>query len=225
MKFIDRYINPIVYSIGGIWVLTIILNTLSNNFTSTNLLGGLRDISEVAITLFVYWAVDQVRRSKNFIRAAIAALRQLHTDNKDITRFGTKKELATQKAEQYIFFKSKKRETKFIPLDPLKNRILEIYITYGTLENFDYEISPKDNDSDKERKISSAKQFVRERILDHLKRNLGESYYELDTINSKNEIAVRVNFQDKLTPEEFKKVIYECGNETVRILKENRTKK
>lgn len=207
---IDRSgaINGAVYSIGAIWGASILVRTLLGDVSRADLLQCVQDLSEVAITLGVYWAVDQIRRPKSFSKAAETALKQLQARFKDLTRFGASKAAGPDGSERYLFVTGK-REAAFIPLEPLRRGILEIRVSYGTLDNLGISLSPKD--IDKEEKIAAARSRVREEIVSFLKGQFGESHYTIEKSAGKD-VSIRVSFAEvRVTPEQFRRVVCDTG--------------
>jgi hypothetical protein len=92
---------------------------------------------------------------------------------------------------------------------PVANGSLEIRISYGTLANFDYSISP--NDLDKETKIANVAKIVKSKTIETLQKE-GARFEPLE-----NNGTLKVKF---VTNERFERIIEKVVGDIILLLKE-----
>lgn len=201
--------ETLVYTIGGIGILAILVLNLKSGFSIDSLWAILKDLSPLIITVMIFYMLNGfLFRSSDFEKAAIKVIDKIRQRHEDILADRTIK-YDTDTAQEYLFFK--KRTTAFIPIQPLKDGILEIRITYGTLENFET-ISPKDA-VEKEMRIANKKNVVKNKIIENLQ-FIGARFKVLDC----KEAAVRIEFLPQVN---YERILENIINETIRVLREN----
>lgn len=153
--------EQLVYIAFVIGTLAILALNLKTDFSIDSILLILKDLSPLFISVMIFYMLNGfLFRSSDFEKTAKTVIKKIRERYSDIFAEDIVKG-ETETAQEYLFFK--KRKTAFIPIQPLKEGILDIRITYGTLENFEA-ISPKDS-AENEIRIANKKKIVREEVI------------------------------------------------------------
>jgi len=178
----------IVYTIGGIGFLAILVLNLKSSFSVDTLLAILKDLSPLAITVMLFYMLNGLFGSSDFKKAADRAITKIRQRYESEEIFD-KDTFKTEKGKtECLFFAA--RKTQFIPLKELREGVLEIHISRGTLENFGVEI----NESNKVAKIAEKKEEVKEKTI----KILQEQGAKFKESNSKSEhSAIRIEFLEQ----------------------------
>ena len=152
-------------------------------------------------------------RSSDFEKTekiVIDKIRQRYSDilADDTTKFDT------ETAQEYLFFK--KRKTAFIPIQLLKEGILEIRVSYGTLDNFET-ISQKD-EKENELRIENKKNLVKSKVVESLQL----AGAKLKILENKKDTAVKIQF---LPQSNYERILENVISETIKFLQEDKSKK
>lgn len=203
----------LVYTAFAIGILAILILNIKSGFSIDNILIILKDFSPLFISIMIFYMLNGfLFRSSDFEKAEKTVIEKIRLRYSDIFSDETTK-YDTETAQEYLFFK--KRTTAFIPIQLLKEGILEIRITYGTLENFET-ISPKD-EAEKEMRISNKKNLVKNKVIETLQLT-GAKFKVLNDKNS----AVKIQF---LPQTNYERILENVINETIMLLKENKGEK
>jgi len=198
-----------VYAIGVIGTLAILVFNLKTGFSTDSLLVILKDLSPLLISLMIFYALNGLFfRSSDFEKVAnrvIEKIRRRYENvlDKDIVK--SEKE----KAEKCLFFA--KPQTSFIPLQELKQGLLEIRVSYGTLANFET-ISPKDT-AENEIRIANKRSLVKNKTIETLQ-IVGAKFNVLDS----KDTAVRVQFMPQSN---YERILENVINDIITLLKDN----
>lgn len=203
-----------VYLAFTVGVLSILVLNINSEFSIDSILTILKDLSPLFISIMIFYILDGfLFRSSDFEKAGkivINKIRQRHNEvfAEDTTKYDT------ETAQEYLFFK--KRKTAFIPIQLLlKEGILEIRITYGTLENFET-ISPKD-ETEKEIRILHKRNLVRKKVIESLQLS-GAKFKVLDD----HKFAVKIQF---LPQSNYERILENVINEVITLLKDSSKEK
>jgi len=200
----------IVYTIGVIGILAILFLNLKSGFSMDSLFAILKDLAPLLITIMIFYMLNGfLLRSSDFEKAAIKVIDKIRQRHEDILADKTQK-YDTETAKEYLFFK--KRTTAFIPIQVLKDGILEICVTFGTLDNFE-KISPKDAAEKIEMRITNKKNIVKDRVIESLQ-FVGAKFKVLDC----KDAAVRIEFLPQVN---YERILENIINETIKVLREN----
>lgn len=203
----------LVYTAFAIGILAILILNIKSGFSIDSILIILKDFSPLFISIMIFYILDGfLFRSSDFEKAEKTVIEKIRLRYSDIFSDETTKYDA-ETAQEYLFFK--KRTTAFIPIQLLKEGILEIRITYGTLENFET-ISPKD-EAEKEMRISNKKNLVKNKVIETLQL-IGAKFKVLNDKNS----AVKIQF---LPQSNYERILENVISETIMLLKENKGEK
>ena len=174
----------LVYIIGVIGTLAILILNLKLGFSIDIVLAILKDLSPLAVSILIFKGLFH---KPDFKKAANRAITKIHQDQeladifaKDIVR------CEKENAEECLFFA--KPRTSFIPLKELREGVLEIRVSYGTLANFG-NISPKET-AENEIKIADKRIVVRKKTIATLQSN-GAKFQEIESKDS----TVRIKFE------------------------------
>ena len=199
----------LVYTIGGIGFLAILFLNLQFGFSTNAFLAILKDLAPLLITIMIFYMLNGfLFRSSDFEKAAMKVIEKIRQRYEDILADNTVK-FDTETAQEYLFFK--KRKTAFIPIQSLKEGILEIRVSFGTLDNFE---TISQNDADKDVRIANKKELVKEKTIKNLQ-IIGAKFKVLD--NSKDS-AVRIEFLPQVN---YERILENVINDVIDFLKGN----
>lgn len=180
----------LVYTIGAIGFFAILFLNLKSGFSLDSFLAILKDLAPLMISLVIFYMLNGfLFRSSDFEKAANKALKKIKQHYKEILAEDNQK-FNTETAQEYLFFK--KRKTAFIPIQPLREGVLEIRVSFGTLDNFET-ISAKDA-TENEVRIANKKELVKNEVIARLQQ-IGARFELLD--NKNKDAAATIRFLDK----------------------------
>jgi hypothetical protein len=198
----------IVYTIGIIGVIAILFYNLKSGVSLDSILLIFKDLSPLFITIMIFYIVEGLGSPK-YEKAANRAIKKIRQKyNTVFSEDSTKND--SEKAEECLFFSSPK--TSFIPLYPLKQGILEIRISFGTIENFEKTISRQA--PDKEDRITNKKNEVKKKVIELLQLS-GAKFKVVE----KESAAVQIEF---LSSTGYERIIENIVGETIALLQEKR---
>jgi hypothetical protein len=198
----------LVYAIGVIGILAILVFNLKAGFSIDSLLEIFKDLSSLLVSLGIFYIVDGLFRNSDFTKAADRAITKIRQKYEAIFAKDTIKS-EKENAEECLFFA--KPQTSFIPLQELRQGILEIRISYGTLANFET-ISPKDT-AENEIRIANKKNLVKGKTIETLQ-TVGVKFKILDS----KDTAVRIQF---LPQSNYERILENIINDIIILLKDN----
>jgi hypothetical protein len=199
----------LVYTIGGIGFLAILILNLQSGFSTNAFLAILKDLSPLFITLVIFYMLNGLFfKSYNFEKVANKVIEKvLHRYEDIFAKETTKSE--KENAEECLFFA--KPVTSFIPLQEIRQGVLEIRISYGTLANFET-ISPKDT-AENEIRVANKKCLVKSKTIEALQIS-GAKFKALDDKDS----AVKIQF---LPQSKYERILETVINDIITLLKDN----
>jgi hypothetical protein len=195
----------LVYIIGVIGTLAILILNLKSGFSTDSIWAILKDLAPLAVSILIFKGLFHKPDFKKAANRAIAKIRQEYADilAKDIVK------CERENAEECLFFA--KPQTSFVPLKELREGVLEIRVSYGTLANFG-KISPKET-AENEAKIADKKSLVKSKVIATLQAS-GAKF----RVSESKDSAVRIEFEKQSG---YDKVIINVINEVVCLLKES----
>ena len=199
--------ETLVYIIGAIGTLAILILNLKSGLSINAIWTILKDLSPLAVSILIFRGLFH---KPDFIKAAnraITKIRQEHTDILADKIVRSEKE----NAEECLFFI--KPQTSFIPLKELREGVLEIRVSYGTLANFEI-ISPKDTTEEKENRIANKKRLVIDETIKALL-SCGARVREISE-NPNKEVAVRIEFERQ---SKYDEILIEVVTAVIELLK------
>lgn len=226
----DRLNEILSIILGILSVLAIIGLLIKNNFDSNELLGSIIDFTQVAIPVLVLLVTLTIKKeSKSNSQIGKEALSKLQSENKDLllgpryNRDIEKYDLENSKALEYLFVTNEdltsKLRAKFIPIQPLNEGILAIYVQKGTLVHGLKYSSEKATETE----IKAIQSNIYNSISDLLKRKYS-TYYDIIPV-SKEDTAIIIDFdEEKLGKKKFSKAVSECTQLSISILKRFKNK-
>ncbi|NLB86597.1 MAG: hypothetical protein GX793_06015 [Bacteroidales bacterium] len=204
----------LVYIAFAIGFLAILLLNIKSGFSIDSILFILKDLAPLFISVMIFYMLNGfLFRSSDFEKTekiVIDKIRQRYSDilADDTTKFDT------ETAQEYLFFK--KRKTAFIPIQLLKEGILEIRVSYGTLDNFET-ISQKD-EKENELRIENKKNLVKSKVVESLQ--LAGAKFKI--LENKKDTAVKIQF---LPQSNYERILENVISETIKFLQEDKSKK
>lgn len=199
---------------GGFGILAIFINLHLKGYGSENWLDAIKDIAGLIVVLAVFIAsVRLSSRSKTYVELAKSSLEKLQKKYPDIlmgpryNRDGYDPEKG--QGLEYLFItnndpKSKLR-AKFVPIQPLAEGVLAIYVQKGTLVyGLNYTSEQATPDEIKKIQLGVAD------VVKTLIQNKYEGYYE-DVPDKKDDAAIIIDFDEqKMKKKKFAKAVLEC---------------
>ena len=202
--------ETLVYTIGCIGFLAILVLNLKSGFSVDSLLVILKDVSPLMITVMLFYMLNGLFGTSDFKKSADKAITKIrqHYENEEIFDEDIFK---TEKGKtECLFFAA--RKTQFIPLKELREGILEIHISRGTLETFGEEI----NETNKVAKIAKKKEEAKEKTI----KILQEQGAKFKITNSKSEhSAIRIEFLEQQHIS-YERILEDVINDIIILLKE-----
>jgi hypothetical protein len=180
---------------------------LKAGFSSDSLLTVLKDLSSLLVSLGIFYIVEGMFRKSDFTKAADRAITKIRQKYETVFAGNTVKS-EKENAEECLFFA--KPQTSFIPLHELRQGILEIRISYGTLANFET-VSPKDT-AGNEIRIANKKKLVKDKTVEMLQ-TVGAKFKVLDS----KDAAMRIQF---LPQSNYERILENVINEVIVLLKD-----
>lgn len=195
----------LVYIIGVIGTLAILGLNLKSGFSIDTILLALKDLSPLMVSILIFKGLFHKPDFKKSANRAIAKIRE---DYSDIFSKNTVKS-EKENAEECLFFA--KPQTSFIPLKELREGILEIRVSYGTLANLG-KVSPKDT-AENEIKIADKKRLVKNKAIATLQA-CGAKFRVIEN----KDTAVRIEFEKQ---SDYDEIIVKVITDIISLLKED----
>ncbi|MEI6142283.1 MAG: hypothetical protein WCP85_23620 [Mariniphaga sp.] len=203
----------VIFSIIG--SLSILINLAIKDFTPENLLDAIKDLVGLLVTVAVFLFAYSIRnKTLSFIDVARASLKKMQEKMPDFLmgpRYNRDNyDPEKGKGLEYLFVtntdpKSKLR-AKLIPIQPLEEGVLAIYIQKGTLV-YGLNYSSDQATAEEIKKIQSE---VFSAVSDLIQRKYAGSYEILP--NSKEDTAIIIDFnEEKMGKKKFSKAVTECA--------------
>jgi hypothetical protein len=219
----DKINEVLSIALGIMSVLAIIGLLIKNNFNTTELLGSIVNFTQVAIPVLVLLVATTIKKeAKSFSQIGKEALIHIQKKNKDflLSPRYNRENYDPERGQglEYLFItnndSNSKLRVKFIPIQPLDEGVLTIYIQKGTLVyglNYSTEQATPDV-------IKNIQTDVFNSVSDTLNRKYSGSYEILE--NSKEDTAIIIDFnEEKMGKKKFTKAISECTELAVSKIK------
>ncbi|OYQ43623.1 hypothetical protein CHU92_03200 [Flavobacterium cyanobacteriorum] len=210
----DRINEMLSIALGIMSVLAIIGLLINSNFDTNELLGSVVNFTQVAIPVLVLLVATTIKKeNKSFSQIGKEALMFIQKKNEDFLmgpRYN-RENYDPEKGQglEYLFVtntdpKSKLRP-KLIPIQPLEEGVLAIYIQKGTLVyglNYSSEqATPEEIKKIQLEVFNSVSELIQKKYV---------GFYEI-LPNSKDDTAIIIDFnEEKLGKKKFTKAITEC---------------
>jgi len=210
----DRINEMLSIALGIMSVFAIIGLLINSNFDTNELLGSIVNFTQVAIPVLVLLVATTIKKeNKSFSQIGKEALLFIQKKNEDFLmgpRFNRENyDPEKGKGVEYLFVtntdpKSKLR-AKLIPIQPLDEGVLAIYIQKGTLVyglNYSSEqATPEEIKKIQLEVFNSVSELIQKKYA---------GFYEI-LPNSKDDTAIIIDFnEEKMGKKKFKKAITEC---------------
>jgi len=210
----DRINEMLSIALGIMSVFAIIGLLINSNFDTNELLGSIVNFTQVAIPVLVLIVATTIKKeNKSFSQIGKEALLFIQKKNEDFLmgpRFNRENyDPEKGKGVEYLFVtntdpKSKLR-AKLIPIQPLDEGVLAIYIQKGTLVyglNYSSEqATPEEIKKIQLEVFNSVSELIQKKYA---------GFYEI-LPNSKDDTAIIIDFnEEKMGKKKFKKAITEC---------------
>lgn len=210
----DRINEMLSIALGIMSVLAIIGLLINSNFDTNELLGSIVNFTQVAIPVLVLLVATTIKKeNKSFSQIGKEALLFIQKKNEDFLmgpRFNRENyDPEKGKGVEYLFVtntdpKSKLR-AKLIPIQPLDEGVLAIYVQKGTLV-YGLNYSSEQATSEEIKKIQTE---VFSSVSDLIQRKYS-GYFEI-LPNSKEDTAIIIDFnEEKIGKKKFTKAITDC---------------
>ncbi len=210
----------VIFSIVG--SLAILISLTIKGFTTEASLDAVKDLVGLLVTVAVFLLAYSISNKANsFSDVARAVLIRLQKDKPKILlgpRYN-RDNYDPEKGQglEYLFItnadSNNKRRVKFIPIKPLEEGVLAIYVQKGTLV-YGLNYTSDEATTDEIKKIQTE---VHKSVLALLKKEYNR-YYEIIT-NVKDDTAIMIDFDEtKLGKKKFAKSIEECVNQAIEII-------
>ncbi|NSW44255.1 MAG: hypothetical protein HPY79_00275 [Bacteroidales bacterium] len=219
----ERINEMLSLALGIMSVLAIIGLLINNNFDTNELLSSIINFTQVAIPVLVLLVATTIKKNAEtytqIAKEVLAAIQKKNVDFLMGPRYN-RENYDPEKGQglEYLFItnedpKSKLR-AKFVPIQPLEEGVLVIYVQKGTLV-YGLNYSSEQATSDEIKKIQSD-------VFDALSNFISKKYdsnYEI-LPNSKDDTAIIIDFnEEKMGKRKFKKAIAECTELAISIIK------
>lgn len=214
----------VIFSIVG--SLAIVINLAIKGFAAENLLDAIKDLVGLLVTVAVFFVAYSIsNKSKSFLDVARAALKKIQEKMPDFImgpRFNRNNyDPEKGKGIEYLFVtnidpKSKLR-AKLIPIQPLDEGILAIYVQKGTLV-YGLNYSSEQATPEEIKKIQTE-------VFNSVSELIQRKYVGLFEIlpNSKENTAIIIDFnEEKMGKKKFSKAVTECSELAISILKNHK---
>ena len=219
----DRLNEVLTVALGAVALLAIIGLVINNRFETNELLSAVIDFSQISIPIIVLIVASSMRKeNKTFSYIGKKVLRNIQKKHSDIL-MGPRYSRENYDPEkgagmEYLFItnddpKSKLR-AKFIPIQPLEEGIVAIYVQKGTLVyGLNYssdEATPK--------AIGIVQKAVKKAVTENIESKYQGLYEILD--GAKNDSAIIINFEEeRMGQRKFAKALKECATIAVETVK------
>jgi hypothetical protein len=214
----------VIFSIVG--TLAILINLTIKGFDVENLLDAIKDLVGLLVTVAIFLVAYSIsNKSSSFIDVARAALKRLQEKMPDFLmgpRFN-RDNYDPEKGQglEYLFItnndhKSKLR-AKFIPIQPLDEGVLAIYVQKGTLV---YGLNYASEQATVE-EIKKIQLDVFNSVSDLIQKKYAGSFEILP--NSKDDTAIIIDFnEEKMGKKKFTKAVTECAELAISKIKNHK---
>jgi len=222
----DRINEMLSIALGIMSVLAIIGLLINSNFDTNELLGSIVNFTQVAIPVLVLLVATTIKKeNKSFSQIGKEALMFIQKKNEDFLmgpRYN-RENYDPEKGQglEYLFVtntdpKSKLR-AKLIPIQPLEEGVLAIYIQKGTLV-YGLNYSSEQATTEEIKKI----QLEVFNSVSELTQNKYAGFYEI-LPNSKDDTAIIIDFnEEKMGKKKFTKAITECTELAISKIKSHK---
>jgi len=222
----DRINEMLSIALGIMSVLAIIGLLINSNFDTNELLGSIVNFTQVAIPVLVLLVATTIKKeNKSFSQIGKEALMFIQKKNEDFLmgpRYN-RENYDPEKGQglEYLFVtntdpKSKLR-AKLIPIQPLEEGVLAIYIQKGTLV-YGLNYSSEQATPEEIKKI----QLDVFNSVSELTQNKYAGFYEI-LPNSKDDTAIIIDFnEEKMGKKKFTKAITECTELAISKIKSHK---
>ncbi|MCF8299182.1 MAG: hypothetical protein K9J13_16660 [Saprospiraceae bacterium] len=222
----DRINEMLSIALGIMSVLAIIGLLINSNFDTNELLGSIVNFTQVAIPVLVLLVATTIKKeNKSFSQIGKEALMFIQKKNEDFLmgpRYN-RENYDPEKGQglEYLFVtntdpKSKLR-AKLIPIQPLEEGVLAIYIQKGTLVyglNYSSEqATPEEIKIIQTEVFSSVSELIQRKYA---------GYFEI-LPNSKEDTAIIIDFnEEKMGKKKFTKALTECTELAISKIKSHK---
>ena len=222
----DRINEMLSIALGIMSVLAIIGLLINSNFDTNELLGSIVNFTQVAIPVLVLLVATTIKKeNKSFSQIGKEALMYIQKKNEDFLmgpRYN-RENYDPEKGQglEYLFVtntdpKSKLR-AKLIPIQPLEEGVLAIYIQKGTLV-YGLNYSSEQATPEEIKKI----QLEVFNSVSELTQRKYAGYFEI-LPNSKEDTAIIIDFnEEKMGKKKFTKALTECTELAISKIKSHK---
>jgi hypothetical protein len=202
-------------TLGSISFLAIIGLLVQSKFETNEILSSIINFTQVAIPVLVLLVTTTLNKeTKSFLQIGKESLIHLQAKFPEML-LGPKYNREDYDPEkgngvEYLFIKNgnskSKLKAKFIPVQPLEEGVLTIYIQKATLV---YGLNYESDDATPEA-IQKIQAEVKRAIIEKVESQFKNKYEVLD--HKKSDAAVIIDFNEQaMTKKSFSKAIYECS--------------
>jgi len=222
----DRINEILSISLGIMSIFAIIGLLINSNFDTNELLGSIVNFTQVAIPVLVLLVATTIKKeNKSFSQIGKEALMSIQKKNEDFLmgpRYN-RENYDPEKGQglEYLFVtntdpKSKLR-AKLIPIQPLDEGVLAIYVQKGTLV-YGLNYSSEQATPEEVKKIQTE---VYNAVSELIQRKYVGLYEILP--NSKDDTAIIIDFnEEKMGKKKFKKAITDCTELAISKIKSHK---
>ena len=201
-------------TLGILSIIAIIALLVKSKFETNELLGSIVDFTQVAVPVLVLLVATTLKKdTKSFGEIGKEALTEVQKKNADTLsgpRYNRENyDPEKGKGKEYLFIKKNepgsKLRAKFIPVEPLNEGVLAIYIQKATLVYGLNYASAKAT----EEEIKKIQSNVTAALKDHLDKKYSGLYEVIEELNG--DMAITIDFsENELGKRKFQKAISEC---------------
>jgi DNA-directed RNA polymerase subunit F len=212
---------------GVVGMVAIFINLHLKGYGEENWLDAIKDVAGLIVVLAVFVASIRISsRSKTFSEVARVKLEGLRNKYQDFligpryNREGYDPEKG--QGLEYLFIRNSdlksKQRAKFIPIQPLEEGVLIIYIQKGTLV---YGLNYKSEDSTTE-EIKKLQDEIEVAVVLLIQKRLSKKAYDI-LPNTKDDIAIIIDFDEvEIGKRKFAALVNDCVECAIKKLLENR---
>lgn len=222
IKYNENLEKVLTAILGFIGIVAIFINLDLKGYTTENWLDAIKDMAGLAVVLAVFIASIRIsnmsKKYSDVARTKLVKLQIKHPDFLMGPQYNRENYDPEQgKGMEYLFVTNKdvksKKRAKFIPIQPLDEGVLAIYVQKGTLV---YGLNYKSEDATLE-EIKKIQDLVKIEIMTKIE-NKYKGFYEL-LDDSKKDTAVIIDFKEKeLGKHKYATTIEECTECVVNFL-------
>lgn len=210
----DRINETLSIALGIMSIIAIVGLLINSNFDTNELLSSIVNFTQVAIPVLVLLVTTTMKKeNKSFSQIGKEALMSIQKKNEDFLmgpRYN-RENYDPEKGQglEYLFVTNadpeSKLRAKLIPIQPLDEGVLAIYVQKGTLV-YGLNYSSEQATHEEIKKIQTE---VHTSVSELLRKKYAELYEILS--EPKNDIAIIIDFfEEKMGKKKFKKAISEC---------------